>query len=170
MGIAAAIGVMALDQASKWWILEHVMRPPKVIELTGFLNLVMGWNRGVSFGLFNTASPYNAWVLSAIALGIVAALAVWLRRARSPFLAAAIGLVIGGALGNVVDRLRFRAVFDFLDIHVAGYHWPAFNVADSAITVGAILLVVDSLFARPEIHKLKGDGTTKFGNKANDGL
>lgn len=170
VGIAAAIGVMALDQASKWWILEHVMRPPRVIELTGFFNLVMGWNRGISFGLFNTASPYNAWILSAIALGIVAALAVWLGRARSPFLAAAIGLVIGGALGNVVDRLRFSAVFDFLDIHAAGYHWPAFNVADSAITVGAILLVVESLFARPGNHKLKGDGTTKSGNRANDGL
>ena len=169
VGILTAILVVALDQVSKWWMLEHVMRPPRVIELTGFFNLVTGWNRGVSFGLFNTASPYNAWVLSAIALGIVAALAVWLGRARSPFLAAAIGLVIGGALGNVIDRLRFGAVFDFLDLHTAGYHWPAFNVADSAITVGAVMLVVDSLFMGPKNHKLKGDGTTESGKKANDG-
>jgi len=169
VGISAAVGVIALDQASKWWILEQVMRPPRVIELTSFFNLVMGWNRGVSFGMFNTASPYNAWVLTAVALGIVAALAVWLRRAGRPFLAAAIGLVMGGALGNVIDRLRFGAVFDFLDLHAAGYHWPAFNVADSAITVGAILLVVDSLFARPENHKHKVDGTTDSGNRANDG-
>jgi signal peptidase II len=169
VGIVAAILVVALDQTTKWWILEHVMRPPRVIELTGFFNLVMGWNRGVSFGLFNTSSPYNAWVLSAIALVIVTAMAVWLRRARSPFLATAIGLVIGGALGNVVDRLRFGAVFDFLDLHAAGYHWPAFNVADSAITVGAVMLVVDSLFARPKNHKHKGDGTTESGKRANDG-
>ena len=169
VGIVAAIGVVALDQASKWWILEHVMRPPRVIELTGFFNLVVGWNRGVSFGLFNSDSPYNAWVLSAIALLIVAALAVWLGRARSPFLVAAIGLVIGGALGNVVDRLRFGAVFDFLDLHAAGYHWPAFNVADSAITVGAVMLIVDSLFLRPENHKHKGDETTESGKRAKDG-
>ena len=169
VGISAAVGVIALDQASKWWILEQVMRPPRVIELTSFFNLVMGWNRGVSFGMFNTASPYNAWVLTAVALGIVAALAVWLRRAGGPFLAAAIGLVMGGALGNVIDRLRFGAVFDFLDLHAAGYHWPAFNVADSAITVGAILLVVDSLFARPENYKHNGGGITNSGNRANDG-
>jgi signal peptidase II len=169
VGIAVAILVVALDQASKWWMLEHVMRPPRVIELTGFFNLVMGWNRGVSFGLFNTSSPYNVWVLSALALIIVAVLAVWLGRTRSPLLAAAIGLIIGGALGNVVDRVRFGAVFDFLDIHAAGYHWPAFNVADSAITVGAVMLVVDSLFARPENYKDKGDGTTGSENRANDG-
>ena len=160
--------MVILDQASKWWILEHVMRPPRVIELTGFFNLVMGWNRGVSFGLFNTASPYNAWGLSAIALVIVAALTVWLKRTRGPFLAAAIGLVIGGALGNVVDRLRFGAVFDFLDLHAAGYHWPAFNVADSAITVGAVMLVVDSLFMHSENHKLEGDEMTESEKRAND--
>ena len=128
----------------------------------------MGWNRGVSFGMFNTASPYNAWVLSAIALGIVAALAVWLRRAGRPFLAAAIGLVMGGALGNVVDRLRFGAVFDFLDLHAVGYHWPAFNVADSAITVGAVLLVVDSLFMHSKNHKLMDNETTESEKRAND--
>ncbi|HJO97621.1 MAG: signal peptidase II [Rhodospirillales bacterium] len=169
VGIAAATLVVALDQASKWWMLDHVMRPPRVIELTGFFNLVMGWNRGVSFGLFNTSTPYNAWVLSALALIIVAVLAVWLGRTRSPLLAAAIGLIIGGALGNVIDRVRFGAVFDFLDIHAAGFHWPAFNVADSAITVGAVMLVVDSLFARPENYKHKGDGTTGSENRANDG-
>jgi signal peptidase II len=153
VGVVAAVVVTALDQASKWWILEYVMRPPRVIPVTGFFNLVLGWNRGVSFGLFNTSSPFNAWILSAIALVIVAALAVWLRRARSPFLAAAIGLVIGGALGNVIDRLRLGAVADFLDVHAAGYHWPAFNLADSAITVGAVMLIVDSLFMGRENHK-----------------
>ena len=168
LGIAAAIGVVALDLASKWWVLEHVMRPPRVIELTGFFNLVVVWNRGVSFGLFNTASPYTAWILSAIALVIVATLAIWLGRAERTFLIAAIGLVIGGALGNVIDRLRFGAVFDFLDLHAAGYHWPAFNAADSAITVGAVMLVVDSLFMGPKNHKLKGHETTESGKRAND--
>lgn len=140
--------VFLLDQASKWWILDVVMQPPRVIPLTPFFNLVLGWNRGVSFGLFNSDSPLNRWVLPLIAVAIVVTLAVWLRRVGTFQLALAIGAVIGGALGNVADRLRFGAVADFLDVHAWGYHWPAFNVADSAITIGALVLVLDSLFSR----------------------
>jgi signal peptidase II len=80
-------------------------------------------------------------------------LAVWLWRALRSIPAAALGLVIGGALGNVVDRIRFGAVFDFLDVHVAGWHWPAFNVADSAISVGVAVLLIDSLFQNPDKGK-----------------
>jgi signal peptidase II len=82
-----------------------------------------------------------------LALAIVAAMLVWLRTTETPLAQAALGGIIGGALGNVIDRVRFGAVADFLDVHVMSYHWPAFNVADSAITVGAVFLVVDSLFA-----------------------
>ena len=149
-GVALAALVVLVDQASKWWIFQHVMMPPRVIEVTSFFNLVMTWNRGVSFGLFNTDSPYNALVLSAVAFCISALLLVWLARADRPALAYGLGAVIGGALGNLVDRLRFGAVADFLDFHVWGYHWPAFNVADSAITVGMAVLIAESFFGAPD--------------------
>jgi signal peptidase II len=155
LGIAAL--VVALDQISKWWIIEAVMRPegvsatpfytPVRIAVTPFFDLVMAWNRGVSFGIGNNDGPWNAWLLSGLALAIIAAMIVWLRKAETPLLRVALGGIIGGALGNVIDRMRFGAVADFLDFHLAGYHWPAFNVADSAITVGALILVFDSLFA-----------------------
>ncbi|MCP5366995.1 MAG: signal peptidase II [Hyphomicrobiales bacterium] len=158
-GLAIAAVVAALDQATKWWILTRVMDPPRTIEVTPFFNLVMAWNRGVSFGLFDGDSPYNAWVLTALAVAIVIALLAWLARAQGPAILAGIGLVVGGAVGNVIDRLRFGAVADFLDFHAAGLHWPAFNLADSAITLGAVLLVLDSLFGGPESPK-KGDTAT----------
>ena len=153
LGLTIATVTAVLDQALKWWIVEHVMQPPRVIPITPFFNLVMGWNRGVSFGLFNSDSPWSQWLLSALAGVIVVALVIWLRQVSRRRLAAAIGLVIGGAIGNVIDRLRYGAVADFLDLHVAGEHWPAFNLADSAITVGAVVLVLDALFGPTEQHK-----------------
>lgn len=157
LGWGVAVVVAALDQLSKWWIVEKVMRPegvvgtpfysPTRIEVLPFFDLVMAWNRGVSFGLGNNAGEWNALILSALALVICVALSVWLVKAETIPMRVALGGIIGGALGNVVDRARFGAVADFLDVHVAGYHWPAFNLADSAITVGAVFLVVDSLFA-----------------------
>jgi len=157
-GLLIAVVVAALDQASKWWIITQVMDPPRYVEVTPFFNLVMAWNRGVSFGLFNNDSPYNAWVLTGLATVIVIALLVWLVRSEGKMVLVGIGLVVGGAVGNVVDRLRYGAVADFLDFHVAGLHWPAFNLADSTITVGALLLVLDSLF--------RGSETPKNGDRA----
>lgn len=148
LGIVMALAVLILDQASKWWILAVVMQPPQVIEVTPFFNLVMAWNRGVSFGLFTHEAEIMPYVLTAVALAIVAFLLVWLWRNDRALIAASLGLVIGGALGNVVDRFRFGAVADFLDFHVAGYHWPAFNVADSGITIGVALIVLDGLLGR----------------------
>ena len=145
-GVTIAAIATALDQFSKLWILNDVMVPPRVIEVTPFFNLVLGWNRGVSFGMFNTASVYGPWLLTGLAMAIVTALGIWLWRADSKWVACALGLVIGGAIGNVVDRVRFGAVVDFLDVHAFGYHWPAFNVADSAIFIGAAILILESLF------------------------
>jgi signal peptidase II len=142
--------IVFADQLSKWWILQHVMMPPRIIEVTPFFNLVMTWNRGVSFGLFNNDSPYNALILSAVALAISAFLLIWLARADRPVTAYGLGAVIGGALGNLIDRLRFGAVADFLDFHAWGYHWPAFNVADAAITIGVTALIAASVFGAPE--------------------
>ncbi|MEQ8804259.1 MAG: signal peptidase II [Rhodospirillales bacterium] len=149
-GLGLAFLVLVLDQISKWWVLTDLMNPPRVIEVLPFANLVLVWNRGVSFGLFNTASDYGPWILSALALAVSAVLAVWLFRGPERMVGWGIGLILGGALGNVIDRLVHGAVVDFVDLHAGGAHWPAFNVADSAITVGAALLILDSLFHRDE--------------------
>ena len=111
---------------------------------------MLAWNRGVSFGMFAGDSAWGPWLLTGLAGVIVIALAVWLWRTPSRLSVAALGLIIGGAVGNVVDRLNHGAVVDFLDVHAAGWHWPAFNVADSAICVGAAILVLESLFTRDE--------------------
>ncbi len=154
LGLVLALLVAVLDQIGKWWILGYVMNPPTVIPVTPFFNLVLVWNRGVSFGILNQESTWIPWLLSAVAAAICAALLVWLRRAEGRWLAAALGLIIGGALGNLVDRLRFGAVVDFLDVHAGGYHWPAFNVADAAITVGVGILLIDALIAPRDGRKL----------------
>jgi signal peptidase II len=148
LGLLVAVPVILLDQLVKWWVLADLMEPPRVIVVTGFFNLVLVWNRGVSFGMFNAESAWGPVILAGLALVICVCLVIWLRRVESRFLAVAIGLVLGGAIGNVIDRARFGAVVDFLDFHAFGQHWPAFNVADSAITVGVALLLYDSLFEK----------------------
>jgi signal peptidase II len=145
LGWLVAVGVLVVDQLTKWWILAAVMDPPRAIAVAPFFNIVLVFNRGVSFGMFGTAPGWMPWLLTAFALAIAAGLGVWLRRVRGRWLGVALGLIIGGALGNVIDRLRFGAVVDFLDFHAAGYHWPAFNVADSGITVGVAVLLLDAL-------------------------
>lgn len=153
LGYAFAAAVILLDQIGKWWILAVVMDPPRVIKLLPFFDLILVWNRGVSFGFLGEMGRIGPWFLSGLAMAIVVGLTIWLSRLSERFSAISIGLIIGGALGNVIDRVRFGAVVDFLDFHVAGYHWPAFNLADSAITVGVAFLLIDSLFVRGE-----GDG------------
>jgi len=145
LGLAVCGVSIVLDQISKWLFLDIVQSANGHIEVTGFFNLVMVWNRGVSFGMFSNHAELGRWGLSALALAIAIGLFFWLRKAEHRMLATALGLVMGGAVGNVIDRVRFGAVFDFLDLHVAGYHWPAFNVADSAIVVGVGLILLDGL-------------------------
>jgi signal peptidase II len=141
-GLAIAGLVVVLDQLTKWAVLSLLDR---AIALTPFFNLVVVWNRGVSFGMFDSAGGLGPWVLSGLALAVVVLLLGWLRRVNEFITAAGLGLIIGGAVGNVIDRARFGAVVDFLDFHALGWHWPAFNLADSAIFVGAVLLLVDGL-------------------------
>jgi signal peptidase II len=147
-----AAAVVVLDQLSKWWILG-LMDPPREIVLAPFFNLVLAWNRGVSFSLFHSGAAYAPYILSAVALAVVAGLLWWLGRMERPLPILAIGLVVGGALGNVIDRLYHGAVVDFLDVHAVGWHWPAFNLADSAITLGVAGLVIDGLFGGPDRDK-----------------
>ncbi len=147
IGIALGLAVIAADQLTKWWIAAWVMQPPRRIPVLPFFDLVLAWNRGISFGMFDAGSVWGPWLLSGIALVIVGFLGVWFRRAEMLSTTLALGLIMGGALGNVIDRVRLGAVIDFIDLHAGGYHWPAFNVADAAITVGAVLLIVETLFS-----------------------
>jgi len=149
-GFALTIAVVAADQLVKWWILTVVMNPPQPISLGPVFNIVLVMNRGASFGILGGAPGWVSWALVAFAVLIAAALLIWMRSARGWALISALGLVAGGALGNVIDRLRFGAVVDFFDFHVGTWHWPAFNVADAAISVGVFLLILDSLKSERE--------------------
>lgn len=141
-----AVIVCVLDQFTKWLILDVVMQPPQSFEITGFFNIVLAFNRGVSFGLFGNEAAIMPYILSGVAAVIVVALLIWLRGQDHKANAVAVGLVVGGAIGNVIDRLRIGMVVDFLDFHLAGWHWPAFNVADTAIFLGVGVLMFASLF------------------------
>lgn len=163
IGFALVIDFIILDQLSKWFVLEHIFKPEFEMETLGLFawlqsterlefitipllpifNLTMVWNEGVSFGLLKNDNP---WPLIVIALGISTVFSFWLTRAKNWIEAIALAMIIGGALGNVIDRLRFGAVVDFLDVHYAGWHYPAFNIADSFITVGIVILLAYSLF------------------------
>jgi signal peptidase II len=149
-GLGLSVLVMALDQLSKWIIVAYVMNPPIKKELTSFFNLVLTHNRGVSFGMFSTGTDTGKWVLIGVALIITGFLIRWLFQSNSLFNVIALGLIIGGAMGNVIDRFLVGAVVDFLDFHAFGHHWPAFNVADAAIFVGAISLVFESFLSKEE--------------------
>ena len=152
LGLLIALVAAVFDQASKWFVLAIIMQPPQIIPITSFFNILLTWNRGISFGLFNTANQLGTWIFSGIALSIVAFLIVWLRREPPKSTSIAIGSIIGGAIGNVIDRIRFGAVADFIDIHFAGFHWPAFTLSDSLIPIGAVYLIVESLFHDRHVH------------------
>lgn len=149
LGLAVAAVVFALDRISKALLLDVLRSHGPVVEVTPFFNLVMVWNRGVSFGMFQSGEV-GRWALSGLALAIVAGLLLWLRRVDVWWLAVGLGGIVGGALGNAFDRIWYDAgaVADFFDFHVAGWHWPAFNVADSAIVVGVVLILLDAVLAR----------------------
>ena len=149
-GMLLSILTIFFDQLSKWWILNVIMVPANTIPVTQFFNLVLVHNRGASFGIFSDAPGWASIALIVFALIISIVLAIWMWQAQETLLSVALGLVIGGAIGNVIDRIRFGAVVDFLDFHAGGWHWPAFNVADSAITLGVILLILDSLKTKSE--------------------
>ena len=153
-GFLLALTVLVLDQATKWLALAS-LDPYEPMVVTPFFNLVLVWNRGVSFGMLSGDPAWGPWYLTGMSAAIGAFLIVWLYRESRVVTSVALWLVLAGAVGNIIDRLRFGAVVDFLDFHAFGYHWPAFNVADSAIVVGAGLILLDSLWL--------SQGTTKLG-------
>jgi len=150
LGLVLAAIVVILDQVSKLWIVDRLTASGASLHIADFFDIVLVRNRGVSFGLFNNDAAINGILFSLLAAVIVAILLVWLRRAPGSLLPAAIGLVVGGAIGNVIDRLRLGSVVDFLDFHLGAWHWPAFNLADAAICIGVGLMVIDGLLGRRE--------------------
>ena len=153
IGLLVAALLLGADQASKWWILDVLRLPEErhvpLLALGPFgLDLSMVWNRGVTFGLLSGDGPWNHLVLALLAAGIALFLLRWLARAETRAVAVALGAVIGGAIGNVADRLRFGAVVDFVDAHAWGWHWYVFNIADAGIVCGVAALVADALFRR----------------------
>jgi signal peptidase II len=153
LGLLAGLLVLVADQCSKWWVLHGLDLPElRQVVLLPVLNLTMVWNRGVTFGLLNGLGSWGHVLLAAIALAVVVALGFWLRRAESRLVAVAIGAIAGGAIGNVIDRVRFGAVVDFIHAHVAtpwgDYSWYVFNIADAAIVCGVLALILDSQLSK----------------------
>jgi len=152
MAYAIAAAVLVLDQLSKFWVLDVLrLEEGRPIEVLPFFRLSMVWNKGVSFGLFRADTDSMRWVLVGFAVVVVLALLWWAGRQTRRLPALALGLIIGGALGNnLIDRVRFGSVADFLDFSGLYFPW-VFNVADSGITVGVVLLLLDSfLHKEPE--------------------
>ena len=140
---ALSAAIVLADQLSKWLVLAS-FAPGERREVTGFFNLVLVFNKGAAFSFLADAPGWQTPLLVIFALAAAVIVSVLLVRSppRRPF-RAGLALILGGAVGNVIDRLRFGHVVDFMDLHAGGWHWPAFNVADSAITVGAALLILD---------------------------
>ena len=143
--LVVSVAVIAADLATKAWV-SRALGYGDVVEITSFFNLVLTHNTGAAFSFLAGAGGWQRWFFSVLAIVISVALVVMLRRPqRNRVVPLALALVLGGALGNLWDRLVLGHVVDFLQLHAGGYYWPAFNVADSAISVGVVLIVWDGL-------------------------
>ena len=150
LGLPIASALTAADQLSKWFVLNRLelddVGQVELLTVGPFgLDLTMVWNRGVTFGMLTGESSWHQIALSVLALAVAAFLLRWMARAENRLTAVALGAVVGGAVGNVIDRLRFGAVVDFVDVHGWGWHWYVFNLADAAIVLGVSALVIDAL-------------------------
>ncbi|MBT5073555.1 MAG: signal peptidase II [Kordiimonadaceae bacterium] len=147
VGAISALIAFMIDRISKWWFIDVFDLPNKgVVEILPIFDVVMVWNRGVSFGFLSAEGDFGRWALVVLNLIIVAVLIYWLKSAKNFLLSGAIGLVIGGAFGNIYDRVKFGAVADFFQFHWNEWYFAVFNVADSFIFVGAVLLIFNSTF------------------------
>ncbi len=175
-GLVIIVAVFLLDQLSKWGIVEHLFRPEiyarslpfwtwlvtpgdligfASIQVTYLLNFVIIWNDGVSFGMLQDMGDMAPVFLSAMAGIVCIGLLVWLYQVNNMIAGVGLSFIIAGSLGNILDRLRFGAVIDFLDFHVLSYHWPAFNIADAAICVGVFLIIIETLLYKRDNSDLK---------------
>ncbi len=141
------VAVLAVDFITKWLILNIVMVPPRTIKVAPFLNLTLGFNPGVSFGMFREVFLERPLLLAGIKVVIVAGLLIWAMRTEKPSETIGLGMIAGGATGNVLDRMRQGAVTDFLDFYAGAWHWPAFNMADAMIAIGVALLIAASFWS-----------------------
>lgn len=146
-GIIAVFAAFCADQFSKFFVDTKAVIDHS-IAVCDYFNLVKVWNTGVSFSMFDGHGAAGTIVLCAVSLIIAAVLFNWMRKETDLLKIISLGMIIGGALGNVADRIRFGAVLDFLDFHIGAYHWPAFNLADTFICVGAFILILLELFAK----------------------
>lgn len=175
-GLIVIAVVFFLDQLSKWGVVEHLFRPAVYarplpfstwllspgdligfasVQVTYVLNFVMVWNNGVSFGMLQDMGDMGPVVLSVIAAVVCLGLLVWLYQVNDVIAGLGLSFVIAGSLGNILDRIRFGAVIDFLDFHILDYHWPAFNIADAAICVGVFLIIIETLLYKRDNSDLK---------------
>ncbi len=152
------LAVLILDQVSKLAVIHRIRPDESITVLNGFFNLVHIRNRGMAFGIMNRPDmAFSFYLLVGAGLTAVLFLLIWFFRLKTKdrLITWGISLILGGALGNMVDRFRFREVVDFLDFHIGAYHWPAFNIADSAITMGTVLIGISLVFNGPSHDKKK---------------
>ena len=143
--------VVVLDQVTKLWAEAALLGQPP-LNLLPHLDLILVYNTGAAFSFLSDAGGWQRWFFVFMAGAVTLVLVFWLRRLRNRelWLAVALSLIIGGAVGNLLDRLLFGHVIDFIDIYYRQWHWPAFNVADSAISVGVVLILIDGFFGRKD--------------------
>jgi signal peptidase II len=156
-----ALLIIVADQLTKVWI-QRSLELYETIEVLPVLNIYHTFNRGAAWSFLATADGWQRWMFSLLAIGVSVALIVWLRRlatASQPLLVAGLVLIVGGALGNLIDRLYLGHVVDFISVHWGDAYFPAFNVADSAISVGAALVIFESLREAVQERRAKAAGT-----------
>lgn len=160
--------IVYVDQLSKWWATEEILkagngygffewitRIPEMTdyrskEMLPFVDFVMVWNNGISFGMFQSDDPMVPLLITLMTAAVIIGFMIWMFRTDNRTVAGGLSMVIGGAIGNLIDRVRFEAVIDFLDFHILGWHWPAFNLADTCIVLGIAFVIFDSLFLEPQ--------------------
>ncbi|CAI3928413.1 Lipoprotein signal peptidase (LspA) (PDB:5DIR) [Commensalibacter communis] len=154
LGIVMLVLVLVCDQLSKYWILNIFDLPEKrSVEILPFLNFTMVWNKAITFGMLGDAlGQYAPIIFAVVAFSIAVGLFVWMIRAPKRCVVLSLGAIIGGAIGNIIDRVRFGAVVDFIHLHVSGWSWYVFNIADSAIVCGVGVLLIDAFFRKDSKH------------------
>jgi signal peptidase II len=152
LGMIVAIVALVIDQANKLWLIfSYDIAAKAPVSLTSFFDLVMVWNRGISYGLLQQDSDFGRWALIVFALGVSIGLSLWLLRLETRLAAVSVGLIVGGAIGNAIDRIAYGAVADFYSLQIFGFDWYVFNIADCWVVVGVVGLLYDSLFTH---HKM----------------
>jgi signal peptidase II len=160
LGMITALVTLVLDQASKLWLLFVYNLPLKEpVRLLPVFDLVVVWNRGISYGLFQQSSDIGRWLLVVVSIIAAVGLSIWMLRAEGRVLSLSLGLIVGGAIGNAIDRIAYGAVFDFAHLHVGTFSWYVFNIADAAIVAGVVGLLYDSLVLERARMRMSKNGS-----------